>query len=170
MANPPANPLVKALAAGQTDAYAALYDRLGRSLLRVARIMLHGSSDAEDAVQDVFVELVRRRDRMVQVRDLDAYVFAMLRNAVGRRLERKRKEQHHLRQLTPAGADQHAFGSTGDLEAALQSLPPQQREVVALKVDGNLTFAQIAEILNVSPNTAASRYRYAMEKLKRVLE
>jgi RNA polymerase sigma-70 factor (ECF subfamily) len=57
-----------------------------------------------------------------------------------------------------------------DLSDALKTLPPEQREVIALKVDGGLTFGQIAEILGVNANTAASRYRYALEKLRRVLE
>ena len=44
-----------------------------------------------------------------------------------------------------------------------------QREVIALKVDGGLTFAEVAACLGVSPNTAASRYRYALEKLRAAL-
>ena len=40
------------------------------------------------------------------------------------------------------------------------ALPPEQREVVLLKIDGELTFAQIAEVIGASMNTAASRYRY----------
>src|SRR5437879_3620136 len=45
------------------------------------------------------------------------------------------------------------------LERALAELPAGQREVIALKVDGGLTFAEVAACLGVSPNTAASRYR-----------
>jgi RNA polymerase sigma-70 factor (ECF subfamily) len=165
-----ANPLVKALATGEPEGYAALYDRLGRSMLRVARTMLHSSSDAEDAVQDVFVELVRHRDRLAQVRDLDAYLFAMLRNAVLRRIERQRTEQQRVRQIRPTSVKTQADYSADELASALDSLPPEQREVIALKVDGGLTFAQIAAILDVNPNTAASRYRYALEKLRQVLE
>jgi RNA polymerase sigma-70 factor (ECF subfamily) len=52
------------------------------------------------------------------------------------------------------------------LEQALASLPPEQREVIALKVDGGLKFHEIAAVLGTSPNTAASRYRYALEKLR----
>ena len=165
-----ANPLVTALATGQPEAYAALYDRLGRSLLRVAGVMLRSTADAEDVVQDVFVELVRHRDRMAQVRDLDAYVFAMLRNAVGRRIERQRREQQHLRQLIPSDTGKQDIDFPDDLEAAMESLPPEQREIVSLKIDGGLTFAQVAEILGVNANTAASRYRYAIEKLRQSLE
>ena len=52
---------------------------------------------------------------------------------------------------------------------ALGALPVEQREVISLKIDGELTFAQIAKVLEVSPHTAASRYRYALEKLRRSL-
>jgi len=170
MAYRPVNPLIAALASGRADAYGELYDRLGRSLARVATTMLKSSTDAEDAVQDVFVELVRQGARLNQVQDLDAYVFAMLRHAVGKRLQRQRSEQRQLRQVIPAGASASDPDASDDLAAALLSLPADQREVIALKIDGNLTFAQISEILAVSPNTAASRYRYALEKLRRILE
>jgi RNA polymerase sigma-70 factor (ECF subfamily) len=170
MTLPTANPIVTALAAGRPEAYAALYDRLGRSLLKVARMMLNRSSDAEDAVQDVFVELVRHRHRMAYVRDLDAYVFAMLRHAIGRRLRRERDERRHLQRFAPVVADKPDSYSPDELEDALRSLPPPQREVIALRLDGGLTFAQVAEVLQVSPNTVASRYRYALEKIRRSLE
>jgi RNA polymerase sigma-70 factor (ECF subfamily) len=72
--------------------------------------------------------------------------------------------------LTPADVENPADSLADDLPNALKALPADQREVIALKLDGGLTFAQVAEILNVSPNTAASRYRYALEKLRRMLE
>ncbi len=56
------------------------------------------------------------------------------------------------------------------LRQAIRLLPDEQREVVALKIDGELTFAQIAQIMGVSINTAASRYRYALQKLRTLLE
>jgi RNA polymerase sigma-70 factor (ECF subfamily) len=169
MTLPTANAVAKSLATDRPDNYAALYDRLGRPLLRVARMMLQSSSEAEDAVQDVFVELVRRRDRVAQIQDLDAYVFGMLRHTVWLRLKNQRREQQYLRQLAPVCSHKQEFHWSGDLEEALKSLPPEQRVVIALKVDGGLTFAQIGEVLSVSPNTAASRYRYALEKLRQIL-
>jgi RNA polymerase sigma-70 factor (ECF subfamily) len=170
MMRPTANPLVTALATGRPQGYADLYDRLGLSLLRVARVILRSSGEAEDAVQDVFVQLARQREKLARVQDLDAYVFAMLRHGVTRRIQRQRKELHHLKRLTQAAAEVAPAGLPDGLEQALNSLPPEQREVIALKVDGGLTFAQVAEILQVNPNTAASRYRYALEKLRRALE
>jgi RNA polymerase sigma-70 factor (ECF subfamily) len=48
-------------------------------------------------------------------------------------------------------------------------LPAQQREVIALKIDGELTFAEIGQVMGTNANTAASRYRYALEKLRATL-
>jgi RNA polymerase sigma-70 factor (ECF subfamily) len=48
----------------------------------------------------------------------------------------------------------------------LAALPEEQRTVVAMKIKGELTFEEIAAALEVSANTAASRYRYALEKLR----
>jgi RNA polymerase sigma-70 factor (ECF subfamily) len=57
-----------------------------------------------------------------------------------------------------------------EIEAALLRLPPEQREVLVLKIWQELTFEQIGEILALSPNTAASRYRYALGALRKQLE
>ena len=55
------------------------------------------------------------------------------------------------------------------LEAGLKELPPKFAEVVVMKVWGERTFAEIGEALEISPNTAASRYRYGLEALKKKL-
>lgn len=56
------------------------------------------------------------------------------------------------------------------LREAVDSLGEKLREVVTLKIWGGLTFKEIAETMAISPNTAASRYRYALEQLERKLE
>jgi RNA polymerase sigma-70 factor (ECF subfamily) len=55
------------------------------------------------------------------------------------------------------------------IDAALQTLPEEQREVLVLKIWGALTFDQIGEALRISTNMAASRYRYALTKLRETL-
>jgi len=170
---PEPNVDVKLLAAGEPVAYAALYARLARRLLRVAGAMLGDAGEAEDAVHDLFVALARGRERLTYVEDLDAYVFASLRHAIAARTDRRRFERRHLERLTsiPVSAGQSADATDeGEVSAALAALPPEQREIVVMKIDGGLTFAQIAQALSISPNTAASRYRYAMEKLRKLLE
>lgn len=172
--DPPANVgIAESLAAGDPAAYAALYARLARPLLRVAAGMLGRADEAEDVIHDVFVSLARGRERLRRVEDLEAYIFACLRHAIAARLERRRTERRHLERI--AAMRDEAVGPlecAGDdrLAIALAALPPEQREVILLKVDADLTFAQIAQVLRISPNTAASRYRYAIEKLRRHLE
>jgi RNA polymerase sigma-70 factor (ECF subfamily) len=58
------------------------------------------------------------------------------------------------------------YAAESNLRQSLIALPEDQRQVVVLHVWGELTFSEIADVLNVSPNTAASRYRYALAKLR----
>lgn len=167
-----AKTLGEQLAAGDPAAFAALYDRLAVRLFNTARTMTDSLPDAEDTVHDLFVELARGRDRLAQVADLDAYIFTMLRHAVSRRRRRRDVDRRAIdtvgRQRADAGRctaqpDQPADDS---LTQAVALLPPAQREVLALKIDGGLTFVEIAAVIGTSINTAASRYRYAVEKLR----
>lgn len=180
MGQTPADPLLAGLTAGDEQAFAALYDRLSERLYRAAAAMLGRRQDAEDAVQDVFLSLVRSRARLASVRDVSAYAFAALRHACGRIADRRARQppaasaEASLAATAPGPA--HMGDPAGRCESAealaeaLRALPPEQRAVVALKIDGGLTFAQIAEVLAISPNTAASRYRYALEKLRSALK
>ena len=167
-----ATTLAESLAAGDPDAFAALYDRLARRLLSTARTMTGSIPDAEDAVHDLFVELARSRGRLSAVADLDAYVFTMLRHAVSKRRRRRDVDRRAIdsiatERLRAGGLVEPAAACPDDaVAAALASLPPEQRDTVALKIDGGLTFAEIAAVMRTSPNTAASRYRYALEKLR----
>jgi RNA polymerase sigma-70 factor (ECF subfamily) len=167
-----AKTLGEQLAAGDPEAFAALYDRLAVRLFNTARTMTDSLPDAEDTVHDVFVELARSRDRLARITDLDAYIFTMLRHAVSRRRRRRDVDRRAIdtvaRQRAEAGrfATQPAELADDALTAAVAELPPAQREVLALKVDGGLTFAEIAAVIGTSINTAASRYRYAVEKLR----
>lgn len=56
------------------------------------------------------------------------------------------------------------------LQQAMSTLPETQREVITLKVWGGLTFAEIAKVLEIPANTAASRYRYGLEELRRLMK
>lgn len=173
MLRPADEPLKQALAQGREEALAALYDRFAPSLFRVAVSLTGSPHDAEDAVQEVFAGVVRARKHMRNVEDLRAYLFAALRRA-SLRLATARRERSLSPQEVQCLSAPQTKGMESEqslrLERALQRLPAEQREVVALKIDGGLTFAEIAVVLGISPNTAASRYRYALEKLRAALE
>jgi RNA polymerase sigma-70 factor (ECF subfamily) len=170
-----ASPLAESLAAGDREAFATLYDRLAPRLFATARTMLASTAEAEDVVHDLFVELARMRQRLAAVADLDGYVFTMLRHAASRRLRRRALFGRALDRLGRERIGRDGFvappAEVRDeaLARALAALPAAQQEVVALKIDGGLTFAEIAAVIGASANTAASRYRYALDKLRAAL-
>jgi RNA polymerase sigma-70 factor (ECF subfamily) len=154
------------LAAGDPDAFARLYDEFAPTLFRTARGLLGSTADAEDLVHDVFVAMARGRAQLPAVADLRAYLFTALRRAAARRGQRRWPGPLAVEPIDHRGAPEHDDA----LDHALARLPAEQREVIALKIDGGLTFAELAAVLDVSPNTAASRYRYALAKLRAELE
>ncbi len=163
--------LLIGLAAGQEHAFAQLYDRFGSRMYRTALKFLGRPEDAEDVVQEVFAALVRAGSRLKQVDNLPAYLFTALRRAAAKRAIKRQNEPvtgttdpSHV--LSKSDSTQQDNPHSEQLDRALQALPEQQREVVALKIEGELTFAEIGQVLNLSSNTAASRYRYALEKLR----
>ena len=171
MAEPPGDPLLAGLAAGREEAFAALYAREGGALRRVAFALLGSRADAEDAVQEVFVGLARARASWASVENLRAYLFTALRHAAAKAAARRRADRRAplpdgLAAPPPRGL---ATGPAARLERALAALPADRREVVALKIDAGLTFREIAAVLGISPNTAASRYRYALAELRDAL-
>ena len=166
----PEAPLVDGLAAGDENAYAALYDLYGAALFRVAVAIVGSREEAEDAVQDVFVALVRAGGRLRAVRDLKAYLFASLRRAAVRRMQKQRQRPLPSVAVSQATPPAETSDDAARLERALASLPAAQREMVALHVDGGLTFAECAKALGIRPGTAAGRYRYAIEKLRAALK
>ncbi len=173
--DPGPDPLLPRLTAGDARAFAALYDRFAGRMYRTALRILGRREDAEDVVQDVFLAMVRSRERLADVSDLTAYLFASLRRAAGRCAGRRAHgPQTSALEFSEVAARVEQARSEcpecGLLQQAIQLLPAEQREVIAWKIDGELTFAQIAQIMGVSINTAASRYRYALQKLRASLE
>jgi len=170
--NHPGDPLLPDLAAGQSQAFGLLYDRFAGRLFGAAMRMLGRREDAEDVVQEVFMAMVRSRGQLSKVDDLTAYLFTALRHAAGRYASRRARQPVVAEAAEEAVAAQpgqdHPRGE--ELRTAMAALPPEQREVIAMKIDGELTFVQIGRVLGVSPNTAASRYRYALKKLRSALQ
>ena len=108
---------------------------------------------------------------MQRVTNLRAYLFASLRHGVAARAARRERpfplESVREPAIEPRTTD---LERAERLDRALAALPLEQREIVAMKVEGGLTFAEVAGVLGISANTAASRYRYALIKLRAVLE
>ena len=172
------NRLKSGLAAGDAASYRDAYGLYGAALFRSALRILGNRADAEDAVQEVFAAMVRSRERIGQVADLKAYIFASLRNTairLGQKRQRQGATGLKTVGLTASVEKVEKVENDGGFEAEklwqlVGRLPEEQRAVLALKIHGELTFEQIGEVFGISPNTAASRYRYALQKLKQMME
>jgi RNA polymerase sigma-70 factor, ECF subfamily len=145
-----------------------LYRQYGGALLLFAISICGESSRAQDAVHQVFLKLIET-DSLKNAIDPKAYLFASVRNAL---LNDQRSRQRNV----PIDADRLWFtppdrdhAAELNLRRALQSLPDDQRQVVVLHIWGELTFSEVAEILSIGANTAASRYRYALSKLREAM-
>jgi len=139
-------------------------------LLLFARQQSRCEADAHELVQDAIVEAWR--GQVNGATPAPALVFRLIRcRAIDLA---RRNDRRQIREATaqPAGAPAWFAPEIEDrerarlLQAALARLPAAQRDVVTLKIWGDLTFAEIATALDIPANTAASRYRYALEALR----
>jgi RNA polymerase sigma-70 factor (ECF subfamily) len=150
-----------------------LYDAHGASLYRYAVMLLADASAAEDAVQQVFVALLRP-SAAGRIEDDAHYLRRAVRNECYSLLRKRRSHGGEDGQapLLEAIPDRCRGASPDErlaLERALRALPPDQREVVHLHVFEGLTFLQIADAARESANTIASRYRYALARLRELM-
>ncbi len=137
-------------------------------LLLFARQQARREADAQDVLQEVLHECWSRDSSRPP--DLPL-VFAGIRHrAID--LARRADRRHH-RESAAAPADEPHFDASPEdrerdahLLAALSRLSPAHREVVSLKIWGELTFAEIGEVLSLPPPTAAHRYRAALAALR----
>jgi RNA polymerase sigma-70 factor (ECF subfamily) len=159
-------------AAMSTDDLAQWYDRHAAGLYRYAVVVLADAAAAEDVVQQVFTKLA---DSAPALDTPERYLRRAVRNECYSRLAARAAapspagDTRALLEAAPDAAVQPDPADRLTVEAALRELPAEQREVVLMKVYEGMTFEEIAAETGVPLNTAASRYRYALDKLRRQL-
>lgn len=150
----------------------SLYDTHALGLFRYARSILREDEAARDVLQDLFVKLAR--NGLPEVDNEKAWLFRLAHNAAIDQLRRRAKRS---KDRYPAEEPGDPCGLSGTdrkalskhLEEAVARLPVEQQSVVRLKLWQELTFEEIAAVQGLPLNTAASRYRYAIEKLRTLL-
>ena len=164
---------VERLTESGVAALGGLFDLTSQRLVRYATTITRNQHDAEDAVQAAMVQVAKRLRKFCKTEQPWPYLLRMVRNEALLIARRKKRWT-----LTANLTDLFTHRLVDELEAeethravwsALRALPTEQGEVVVLKIWEEMTFAQVAEILEISPATAASRYRYAMQKLSQKL-
>ncbi len=150
-----------------------LYDEHAQALYAFLLNLTRNEADTRDLLQEVFIKLARQPDLLSGVREERHFLIRLAHNlAIDQSRRRDSRERRHdaLAEETTT-----AFAPTGDpdeqafrdaLHHALGELPEDQRAVVHLKLWEKFTFESIAESLDIPLNTAASRYRYGLDKLR----
>jgi RNA polymerase sigma-70 factor (ECF subfamily) len=150
-----------------------LYDEHAQALYAFLLNLTRDEADTRDLLQDIFIKLTRDPELLAGVRDERAFLVRLAHNAaidlIRRRATRdKTRELFTAENISPfapsSDPDEQTFRAT--LAEALAELPEDQRAVVHLKLWEGLTFEQIAGALDIPLNTAASRYRYGLDKLR----
>lgn len=150
-----------------------LYAEHAGAIYALAMNLLRQEAEARDVLQEIFIKLARHPEILDDVREERPFLLTMAhRQALDlcrRRSVRTRYEDDYAAEraslfATSPDPDTHAFRDA--LSDALAELPEEQRLVAHLKLWEGMTFEAIAESLGIPANTAASRYRYALDKLR----
>jgi RNA polymerase sigma-70 factor (ECF subfamily) len=152
-----------------------IYDYLGRKLYGYLLTILCSEQKAEDVMQNVFVKIAEKRDRIADANNITGYIFKVARNEAMDYFRRQPKHHEDISKYENILCVKEEHKNKVDEEEikeiskSLEILPHKQREVINLKIFQDMTFEEISRALRISQNTAASRYRYGIEKLKNKL-
>lgn len=150
--------LLKRLAAGDVDAFQAIYDKYWSHVYGVALRLTKSPEQSRDLSQDIFLKLWTNREMAATINDIEKYLFTLSRNLVYDFLRRevfiesnRRFLQEYHGYEPPSPQDLAEIKSRHEiLEAAIQSLPPKQREVFRLHWIEGLTHEAVAQKLGIS--------------------
>lgn len=134
-------------------------------LFRFAYMRIGIREDAEDVVQDALLSVFRRLREKTQMDSVEQYVIRAVSNTCTDYFRRKPMQVVTLdkaEQVAVSEADRQIHEEYLRVSRLLNTLPPEQSEIVRLKCYDDLTFKQIAELQDIPEATAKSRYRYAI--------
>ena len=153
-----------------------LYDEHAQALYSFLLNFTRSEADTHDLLQELFLKLAHRPGQLDGIGNTRAFLLRLAHNLAIDMIRRRGARDKAHDQLGANSID--LFAPSVDLDesrfrnalnTALEHLPAEQRAIVHLKLWEGSTFEQIAELLSISPNTAASRYRYGLDKLRELL-
>jgi RNA polymerase sigma-70 factor (ECF subfamily) len=149
------------------------YDDHSQALFSFLLNFTRNEADTRDLLQELFIRVAQRPGLLEGVRDVRAFLLRLSHNLaidlIRRRGTRHSYQERWSGEVLPlfaptAEPDARAFREA--VATAMGELPSEQRAIIHLKLWEGMTFEQIADLLQISSNTAASRYRYGLDKLR----
>jgi len=161
---------------GSSEALCRIYRKYGDYLLALAAALLQDINTAEDVVHDVFCKFIESREKLKLAGSLKSFLATCVVNLARDKLRARKLHNCDLDEAATKALDtnepQHyaIFGEQAeDLNRAIAQLAYEQREVIILHLRGGMKFREIARTQGISINTAKSRYRYGIQKLRELL-
>ena len=152
--------------------FTCCFNTYHESLLRYACNVCKDSDNAKDLVQEVFLKLLLRKEKLHEIQNLQAYLVTMVRNEIA---DQQRKNKLRKRLLS----DQHRRSQHYEmpdpllekechtsLHRAIQKLPPMRKMIYQLSCEGGYKTQEIAATLNISPRTVEGQLQQARTKIK----
>jgi len=163
--------------AGSVEALQRIYEKYRNLLMTLAMALLNDATMAEDVVHDVFVSLVQSGARAQLRGNLRGYLATCVVNRVRDLMRARKRRDSAWKENTPLGPtvdppDARVMGDEQSrlMTQALARLPDEQREVIALHLNGQMKFWQIARLQNVPLSTVRGRYRHGLNRLRSILD
>ncbi len=161
---------------GSRDALRRIYEKYLNRLLTLAMALLNDAGAAEDVVHDVFVSFAESAGDFRLAGSLKSYLTTCVMNRARDRIRASRRGPSRLDESEPIsaslGGPDHAILCSEEsqrLNQAMAQLPAEQRDVIVLRLKGEMKFSRIAKVHGVSINTIQGRYRYGLNKLRSIL-
>ncbi len=162
--------------AGSIDALQRIYEKYRDYLLTLAMALLNDAATAEDVVHDVFVSFAQSGSRFRLYGSLRAYLATCVVNRIRDRMRSRKRQGQTLDEQMPLESDfdppdQRVLSDERSrlVARALARLPDEQREVIALHLNGQLKLREIARLQEVPLTTVRGRYRHGIERLRSIL-
>jgi len=162
---------------GNRSALQRIYEKYRGYLLTLATALLNDVNTAEDVVHDFFVSFAQSSESLRIDGSLKWYLATCVANRARDRIRAGKRQAISLDRAGAMCSDAKAPESSAIcneemqlLNAALDQIPYEQREVVILHARGQMRFRAVAKLQNVSIKTVQSRYRYGLDKLRLILD
>jgi RNA polymerase sigma-70 factor, ECF subfamily len=168
------NELMRRAARGDMEAFGQIVEQYRLRVLRTAHGIVGSSDEAEDVAQEVFVKAWQSIDTFRPGGSLGAWLYRIAVNAAIDAI-RRRRPQIALDDIAPPPSDQHIERSILEAEdaarvrRAVQALPTASRAALILREYEQLSYAEIADVLNIPMGTVMSRLHYARQTIKQIL-
>jgi RNA polymerase sigma-70 factor (ECF subfamily) len=165
--------IIQLIAQSDENAFAELFDHYRNKIYTVALKLTHSTTVAEEIVEDVFLKIWLRRAALNEIENLSAYLYTIARNETYKILKQIAKNYKIVLltendTLVDNNTEEYLIGKefTSLLQKAIDRLPHQQKQVYQLMKEGDLKRGEVAELLQIKPETVKFHLAQAMKNIR----